>query len=298
MIARVAPLDVPVLLYGETGTGKGLVARELHARSPRAEGPFVHLDLASLAPGLLESELFGHERGAFTGAAHGRRGRFEVAAGGTILLDEIGELPASGQLRLLRVLQEGCFERVGGTHTVPLEARVVAATNLELGEAVRDGRFRRDLYYRLDVIALRLPPLRERPEDLPELVRDAVARIAARLGRPAPPVRGELLAELRRRSWPGNVRELHHLLERALVWSEPGEPLGRAVLERAERGRRGPAPAGESAPSRSDEVGPLETALRETGGNVARAARRLGMARTTLRRRIHAAGLQRLLPRD
>ncbi len=292
-VERVAPLDATVLLLGETGTGKGVLARELHDRSRRGR-PFVHVDLAALSVGLLESELFGHERGAFTGASERRPGRLEAAAGGTLFLDEIGELPASGQVRLLRVLQDRVFERVGSTRPLPLEARVVAATNVDLARSVARGLFRRDLYHRLDVLSLVLPPLRERPEDLPLLVADRLATLATARNEAPRTCTRELLRALADRCWPGNVRELHNLLERMATWTDGGV-LDEGDLERAED--LGSAVAGPIAVGASEHEH-VARVLRATGGNVSRAARRLGVPRTTLRRRIRRAGLQDLIPRD
>ncbi len=291
-LVHAAALDSTVLITGETGTGKGVLARELHARSPRAAAPFVHVDCGALAEGLLEAELFGHERGAFTGAVAAGIGRFETAGRGTLFLDEIGELSPRGQTRLLRVLQERRFERVGSCTPRTLDARIVAATNLPLERAVAAGCFRADLFHRLDVLRIDLPPLRERPEDLPLLVEDALARIAPRLGLPVPAATPRLLRALAERPWRGNVRELSNLLERLLVWA-PGPCLDLPELARCEPRRPGPPETGAGRPD-----DPIVATLRETGGNVSRAARRLGMARTTLRRRIRAAGLEGLIPRD
>ena len=221
-LRRVARADATVLLRGETGTGKGLVARLLHDASARASAPFAHVDCAALAPSVIESELFGHERGAFTGADACRAGRLEAAAGGTLFLDEIAELEPRLQAKLLRALQDRAFERVGGTRTLTLQARVVAATHRDLRRMVADGSFRADLYFRLQVFEVTLPPLRERLEDLPVLVARGLAAIAARSG-VAPPQCGDPFVEaLAVHRWPGNVRELWNLLEPAVVHDDDG----------------------------------------------------------------------------
>jgi two-component system response regulator HydG len=209
-----------VLVLGESGTGKELVARALHDASPRKDAPFVSISCAAIPEGLLESELFGHERGAFTGAVRRKIGRFELAHGGTLFLDEIGEVPLSVQVKLLRVLQERRFERVGGEETVEVDVRVVSATNRDLSARVREGRFREDLFYRLDVVEIPLPPLRERPGDVEELARWFLRRAAPRLGRAVSDFAPEALELLRRHRWPGNVRELENVVEQALVFAD------------------------------------------------------------------------------
>jgi two-component system C4-dicarboxylate transport response regulator DctD len=219
-IERLADLPTTVLVLGETGTGKGLVARALHTLGARSTKPFVQVDCAGLPESLFESELFGHERGAFTGAIATRAGRAEAARDGTLFLDEVGELPLRLQVKLLRLLQDRSFERVGGDLARPLRARVVAATNLDLHAAARAGAFRGDLLFRLDVARIVLPPLRERREDLPALVPALLARIAARLGLACPLLDAALAARLVAHDWPGNVRELENALERWLVGCE------------------------------------------------------------------------------
>ena len=223
-VERAAALSSTVLLLGETGVGKGLVARTLHGRSPRRHLPFVHADCASLAPSVLESELFGHERGAFTGAVARRIGRLERAGAGTLFLDEVGELDAALQGRLLRVLQDREFERVGSSEPRRFGARVVAATQRDLARDVRAGRFRADLFYRLDVIRIAIPPLRERREDIPPLCAALLARIAARHGAAAPLLCAAAVEAFARHPWPGNVRELENALER-LIARSPGTPV-------------------------------------------------------------------------
>jgi two-component system response regulator HydG len=272
-IERLADLPSPVLVLGETGTGKGVVARVLHAAGARRARPFVHVDCAGLPESLFESELFGHERGAFTGALAARVGRAEAAADGTLFLDEIGELPPRLQSKLLRLLQERCFERVGGGAVRAFRARVVAATHADLEAAVAQGAFRRDLWFRIDVARITLPPLRERREDLPALVHVLLARAAERLGLPPRAADDELLARLPRHDWPGNVRELENVLERWLI-GETGVGFEEAEAERIAR------------------------VLATSGGNVARAARRLGLARSTLRGRIARHALEPHIPHD
>jgi hypothetical protein len=282
-LLRLAPLETTVLLTGETGVGKGLCARALHHLSGRA-GELVHVDCAALAPTLLESELFGHERGAFTGAVGRRLGRLERAAGGTLFLDEIGELEPAQQARLLGVLQERRFERVGGSRALPLQARIVAATGRDLVGEVRRGRFRADLYYRIAVVQIELPPLRTRRGDVPLLAREGLVGISRRLGLPPPRLDGSALAMLAAHGWRGNVRELFNALERLAIQC-PGDRVGPAELERVL-----PADAGSTrrtaATSARDEHARIAAALDDAGGNVAGAARLLGLPRTTLRRRL------------
>jgi formate hydrogenlyase transcriptional activator len=224
-IAQVAPTDSTVLVQGETGTGKELVARAVHALSRRQDRPFIVVNCAALPHDLVESELFGHEKGAFTGAVQQRRGRFELADGGTLFLDEIGELPGSAQAKLLRALQSGEFERLGG-RTLRVDVRVIAATHRDLDQEVAGGRFRADLYYRLNVFPITLAPLRERRADLPALARSVAARIAPRVGRSQPQVSPAFLAWAATYAWPGNVRELENLIERALIRDSTITPDG------------------------------------------------------------------------
>jgi transcriptional regulator with GAF, ATPase, and Fis domain len=301
-IANVAPLHSTVLITGETGVGKGVVARSLHRLSSRRAGPFVHVDCAALSPNLVQSELFGHERGAFTGAAGQRPGRFEQAERGTIFLDEIGDLDARLQAKLLRVLQDREFERLGGNHTLRMTARIVAATTRNLGIEVREGRFRADLYYRLDVVRLAVPPLRERASDVPLLVASGLERLGRRLGLAVPGLSEAAIARLAAHTWPGNVRELLNVLERLLI-RFPGRPIGASdidgVLDDDPNLLRGPSPPprwpgtlAERVQGTGDPSERIASALRESGGNVARAARRLGLPRSTLRHWIRRYGIR------
>jgi transcriptional regulator with GAF, ATPase, and Fis domain len=228
---QVAPTDATVLLLGETGTGKGLAARMLHSLSLRRARRFISVDCTSLPVTLIESELFGRERGAFTDARLTQIGRFELAAGGTIFLDEIGELPPEAQAKLLRVLQHGEFERLGSPRTIRVDVRVIAATNRDLAEDVRAGRFRRDLYYRLNVFPITMPALRDRTDDIPLLVRHLVTRLATKLHKRIDVVSPSVLEAVRQYDWPGNIRELENVLERAIITTSDGtlrlsEPLG------------------------------------------------------------------------
>ena len=214
---QVAPTDATVLLLGESGTGKELLARAIHDLSPRKRRPLVKVNCGAIPAGLVESELFGHEKGAFTSASERRIGRFELADGGTVLLDEVGELPLDIQVKLLRVLQEQEFERVGGNRTFKVNVRIIAATNRDLADAVKGGTFRSDLYYRLNIFPLTLPPLRERPDDLPLLVESFLGRLANKLRKPLDRLSEDAMAKVMRYSWPGNIRELQNILERAAI---------------------------------------------------------------------------------
>jgi transcriptional regulator with GAF, ATPase, and Fis domain len=285
-LAAVAPMRSTVLLTGETGVGKGYVARLVHALSGQAGRPFVHVDCAALAPSVIESELFGHEKGSFTGATAARTGRFELAGDGTIFLDEIGDLDPGLQTKLLRVLQDRAYERIGGTATRSMQARVIAATNRELRACVENGSFRADLYFRLKVFEIRIPSLRERRSDVPALARNAARRIAADLRIPVPPLPDAVVERLAARDWPGNVRELMNEVERILILRRAGFDVDVPAVA---------TPA--DGPSLSERT-QLERALRASGGNISRAARRIGMARSTLRYKIGRNELSHLIPRD
>ena len=222
LIEQVAPSQASILIRGESGTGKELIAQAIHQNSPRRDAPFVKVSCAALPETLLESELFGHEKGAFTGALARRTGRFEIAAGGTMFLDEIGDIPPGMQVKLLRFLQERQFERLGGNRTLNANVRIIAATHRNLPDLIREGRFREDLYYRLNVIEIPLPPLRERAQDIPQLAEHFRRKYAALNGRTIAPVDDEVLASLMSHTWPGNVRELEHAIERAVVLCRAG----------------------------------------------------------------------------
>jgi Nif-specific regulatory protein len=238
----VAPTRASVLLVGETGTGKEMVARAIHKLSPRSDGPYVRVNCGALAESLLESELFGHIKGAFTGAIDNKTGRFEAAHGGTIFLDEIPSMSPKLQVKLLRVLQEHEFERVGESRTINVDVRVVAATNLFLENEIHAGRFREDLYYRLNVVPICLPPLRERREDIAPLARFFLARYSEENRRDPPELTPDVLAALEAQDWPGNVRQLENCIERAVVLAE-GRPLSAELLSRSEKRPRGVASA-------------------------------------------------------
>jgi transcriptional regulator with GAF, ATPase, and Fis domain len=297
-VRRVAATDATVLITGETGTGKELIARAIHSSSPRKEKPLIKINCAALPAGLVESELFGHEKGAFTGAIARRVGRFELAHGGTIFLDEIGDLPADAQAKLLRVLQEREFDRVGGTAPIQADVRVLAATNRDLLEAVREKTFREDLYYRLSVFPLQLPPLRDRKEDIPPLALFLVNKVAARIGKRIDGIDKGTMRRLIAYPWPGNVRELENVIERAVILAAgPTLEIGADVLPV----NVGP-PAGED--QTPEQPATLEAAEREhilhvlgqTGWVVEGsrgAAKVLGLHPNTLRSRMKKLGIRR-----
>ena len=289
----VAPTDSTVLLLGETGTGKELLARAIHDRSDRRDRTFVKLNCAAIPSGLLESELFGHERGAFTGAIAQKIGRFQVADGGTLFLDEVGEIPLDLQPKLLRVLQEQEFERIGGTKTVKVDVRIIAATNRDLRRMVEEQRFRDDLYYRLNVFPIHAPPLRERPEDVPALVRYFVQRLARPMNRNIEVIPTETLAALRRYTWPGNVRELANLIERAMILSRGRTlevPLDELTRRRPGAGGMGQRSAADPDAERAEILRVLEQANWVLAGPRGAAAR-LGIKRTTLQSLMKRLGI-------
>jgi PAS domain S-box-containing protein len=303
-VKQVAATDATVLILGATGTGKELVARAVHAASRRSGKPLVKVNCAAIPAALMESEFFGHEQGAFTGATKKREGRFALADGGTIFLDEIGDLPLDLQAKLLRVLQEGEFEPVGSSQTRKVDARVVAATNRDLAREMRDGKFREDLFYRLNVFPIRLPTLRERPEDIAPLASSFARRFAQRLGRPIKPLSADCVARLNAYSWPGNVRELENIVERAVITSRDGQlDLARALPENT--AARAAAPLSEDVSQArvktAKELEELErdnliAALDASDWKVAGergAARLLGVKPTTLSSRMKALGIER-----
>jgi DNA-binding NtrC family response regulator len=288
----VAPTESTVLIFGETGTGKELIARAIHNVSSRSNRPFVKLNCAAIPSGLLESELFGHERGAFTGAVAQRIGRFELANGGTLFLDEVGDISLELQPKLLRVLQEQEFERLGSTRTQRVDVRMVAATNRNLEQMVGDKQFREDLYFRLNVFPIRIPPLRERAGDIPLLVRFYVEKYAQRMNKRIETIPEEVMGALCRYSWPGNIRELQNLIERAVILT-PGSVLQTQINE--------PQPSGPIASTVGGTLEDVERqrileALRETGaviGGQQGAAARLGLKRTTLLSKMQRLGISR-----
>ncbi len=312
-IGRVAAQNVPVLITGESGTGKELVARAIYQHGPRAKAPFLALNCAAIPENLLESELFGHEKGAFTGADRRRIGKFEQCNGGTIFLDEVGDMPLALQAKVLRLLQEQSFERVGGNETVRTDVRLIAATHRDLTAWSEEGKFRPDLYYRLGVFTIHLPPLRERGDDLPLLVRHYLRRFSSELGREVQEVAPEALEHLRGYSWPGNIRELQSVLKQALLRASGPVLLLAFLPDLSAR----PDESGPAAPPGADlgleeficqRLGPdaqdlyadthrqvdrvlLPRVLEYTGGNQHQAARLLGIARQTLRQKLRDLGL-------
>jgi formate hydrogenlyase transcriptional activator len=294
LVRRVAPTDSTVLITGETGTGKELIARAIHSSSRRKDKPLIKINCAAIPAGLIESELFGHEKGAFTGAIARRIGRFELAQGGTIFLDEIGEIAAEAQAKLLRVLQEREFERVGGTALIRVDVRILVATNRDLLKAVREKSFREDLYYRLSVFPIQLPPLRERKEDIAPLVHYLVNKFAMRIGRPIEAVGKETLGRLHAYSWPGNIRELENVLERAVILAAgPILEIGADTLTSQPE----PAKMAQATLTLEQmERNHLETVLEKTDWVIEGprgAAKILGLHPNTLRSRLKKIGLTR-----
>ena len=294
-IRIIAPTSSWVLIHGENGTGKEVVARAIYRASKRALGPFVEVNCAAIPEELIESELFGHEKGAFTGATHTRVGKFDMANGGTLFLDEIGDMSLSTQAKILRILQEQKFQRVGGTKTIQVDVRVIAATNKDLEEEIRAGRFREDLYHRINVIPVEVPPLRERPEDIPLLVQEFVEEFSSRHGLPKKAFDPEVMEAFEGYGWPGNVRELKNMVERLLILS----PSSRITLEDLA------PPLRSSVPQHSTEERPLglkearerfekafiEERLREHNWNVTRTAAAIGIERSHLHRKMKELGI-------
>lgn len=306
IIEKVADTPSTVLISGESGTGKELVARALHENSGRAKGPLIKVNCAAIPDTLIESELFGFEKGAFTGAVHSKPGRFELADQGTLFLDEIGEIPVEMQVKLLRALQENEFERVGGIRTLKVDVRVVAATNRDLLKDTEQGRFREDLYYRLNVVPLQLPPLRDRREDIPALVAHVLERFRTRLNKIAEGLTSEAMQGLQSYAWPGNIRELENVLERTVLFAERPmigiDDLPEAI--RISHASRGQDPSVATSPSDTSlkdavraetervERSLIAQALAETGGNVTHAAKKLKISRKSLQNKMKEFGLR------
>jgi DNA-binding NtrC family response regulator len=294
-IMRVAPTRATVLLAGESGVGKDLIARAIHFHSPRKDRPFVKINCAAIPENLMESELFGYEKGAFTGANIAKRGKFEEADTGTVMLDEIGDVPANIQIKLLRVLQEREFERLGSNKTMHIDVRVIAATNRDLRAALEDGTFREDLYYRLNVVPMEIPPLRARKEDIPYLARHFVDKLAPDMGGRVTDITDAAIEKLMQYSWPGNVRELENVIERSIVMAL-GEKLDAGDIRldmnlrpRAAAGELG-LPDGMSLDTYEQEL--IKDALKKADGNKSQAARILGLTRNALRYRLTQMGIE------
>jgi two-component system nitrogen regulation response regulator NtrX len=297
-VARVAPTSAKVLIIGENGTGKELLARAIHEASPRAGNPYVKLNCAAIPRDLVESELFGHERGAFTGAQSLKKGKLELAHGGTLFLDEVGDMSLETQAKFLRAIETGELERVGATKTIAFDTRIVSATNKDLTEQIAKNNFREDLYYRLNVVPLRVPPLREREGDIDLLARHFLTTLSAENGRPTKTLTDEASRLLTSYRWPGNVRELRNFIERVVIMLEKDE-LDRDDLLALEPGLAPGAGKGGSAKGalksrlEDEEERSVREALEEAGWNVSEAARRLGIDRASLHRKIKRHGLRR-----
>jgi transcriptional regulator with PAS, ATPase and Fis domain len=287
MAEKAASNDANVLITGESGTGKELIAEEIHDKSPRRDFPLIKVNCAALAAGILESELFGHEKGAFTDALYAKKGRFELAERGTIFLDEIADLPLNLQVKLLRVIQEKEFERVGGEKTIKTDARVIAATNKDLKEAVKQGKFREDLYYRFNVVEINVPPLRERKEDIPELAEYFIKKYAEYNNFKVKGITPEALEALSSYPFPGNIRELENIIQRVLVLSTGGKIDIKDLPYEIQTGKAGKA-GKEGLQGKKDdyEKKMIVKALEETGGNKAKAAKALKVSRAALMAKI------------
>jgi len=296
IVERVAPTNSTVLLGGESGVGKDLLARAIHEKSRRASGPFIKINSTAIPENLLESELFGYEKGAFTGASTSKPGKFELADKGTLFLDEIGDVPAATQVKLLRVLQEREFERLGGTRTVKVDVRLVAATNRDLRAALEEGTFREDLYYRLNVVPIDIPPLREHKEDIPDLTNLFLRKFCGESGRPVTTISPEATNLLLSHHWPGNVRELQNIIERACALAktsrlEPGDiHIDSSPRNKATTSGEGFLPAGMTLDQWEDDM--IREALKRAGGNKSQAARLLGLSRNALRYRLSKIGIE------
>ncbi len=293
-VERVGPTNSTVLLGGESGVGKDLIARAIHEKSRRAQGPFLKINSTAIPENLLESELFGFEKGAFTGAVASKPGKFELADKGTLFLDEIGDVPPATQVKLLRVLQEREFERLGGTKIIKVDVRLIAATNRDLREALEQGTFREDLYYRLNVVPIDIAPLRERREDIPDLVNLFISRFAGDSGKPVEGITPEAMQILVNYHWPGNVRELQNIVERASALAkgsvlEPGDIHLDIRPSKATNGAGGFLPDGMTLEQWEDEM--VQEALRRAHGNKSQAARLLGLSRNALRYRLSKIGI-------
>ena len=299
LVDKVAPTEARVLIRGESGVGKELVARAIHSLSPRAEGPFVQLNCAAIPVDLVESELFGHEKGAFTGAVSARKGRFELADGGTLFLDEIGDMPLGAQAKVLRAIEEGEFERVGGMNTVKVDVRIIAATNKDIEAEIRMGKFREDLYYRLNVVSISVPPLRERREDVPALAQHFCREFCRANGKREKVISGEALRVLKSYDWPGNVRELKNTIERLVILGE-GDTISADDVMLALL--RSPSPQiRSSGRSLREMVEDYERRLvvmelEANGWNISRTAEKLGIDRSNLQKKIKAWRLKGSLP--
>jgi DNA-binding NtrC family response regulator len=291
-VERVAPTNSTVLLGGESGVGKDLIARAMHEKSRRASGPFIKINSTAIPENLLESELFGYEKGAFTGAAASKPGKFELADKGTLFLDEIGDVPPSTQVKLLRVLQEREFERLGGTRTLKVDVRLIAATNRDLRAALEEGTFREDLYYRLNVVPIDIPPLREHKEDIPDLVNLFLARLSAESGKQITGATPEVLSLLMDYHWPGNVRELQNIMERSSALATGPVLQASDIHLDSYRGKAANSallPEGMTLEQWEDEM--IREALRRAHGNKSQAARMLGLSRNALRYRLSKIGI-------
>lgn len=304
VIAKIAPSDATVLITGESGTGKELVAQEIHRQSKRATKPLIKINCAVIPANLIESELFGYERGAFTGAVTSKPGRFELAHEGTLFLDEIGEMPLEMQAKLLRVLQEREFERVGGVNTIAVDVRIVTATNRDLDAEVKAGRFREDLYYRLNVVPLNLAPLRDRPEDIEPLVRSFLQAFNEKVGKKFTSIEPAALGALKTYRWPGNIRQLENVMERMVLMGEEPRLRVSDLPEEFDDFVATTQPQGEQEKAESFkelvrrqtqnvERGLIEKALQESGGNVTRTADKLGLSRKGLQLKMKELGIKR-----